>query len=323
MKNVANYKGMKKYCIYAALVLCGCNVQQTNIEPLPAEQVMKNAAQASTLLESAKFEVAMQLKTVGGLGAVLDGSALLHGTLHESGESVQLNAAVQATVQEELGTTDILANLDVVSIGSEEVYIRINEFTSSGERILLPPILVTAIKGTWLNIGSGVESAPQSVTPNPRLLYAQAQVLQVTEELSPAMIDERIHYHYLVKVDNEKFIQYLHELSLESGEELSMEDLQLEYADLQVDGEIWIDAQTFHVRKLLWDIAPFISQTGTSVEAKISAEFTKFNSAEPILAPESSTTPQDLLFMDVLSGGASEQMQLQTQENIIESLLTQ
>lgn len=304
------------------ILLVACNRQATEIAPLPAEQVMKNAAQASVLMESASYTMNANFTLIGTLGAVISGEANLEGSLHQSGEHLQLHAKVSANIQDDTGDTSLQADANVIVMGTNQTYLRINDFTSSGEKTILPPMLVTSVRNTWLDLRSDVTTSPAAaVTPDPRLLYAQAQVVRVTSELSPAMIDNRIHYHYAIELDNEKFVEYLMQLSQDRGETFSKDELAEEYQDLHAEGEIWIDAQSFHVRRLLWDISPFVSQTGTSIQAKISANFSDFNNAAPIQAPDNAIHPQDLFLMNVINETGPRVMQFDEQGDIIESLL--
>lgn len=314
---------MKKLFLFLGigLVFTGCTQSVSEVEQLPADVVLKKAAQASVLLESARYDMNIVFESVGSLNGISAGEADITGSLHQAGEHIQSTIDLSAEIVEKAGNTLIQANVDLVVLGPREVYLRLNDFESDGQRVFLPPLLISAIKNSWLNLGPGTPDGVAPVTTDPRVLQAQAEVVKVTEELPLDLVDDHITYHYRVKVDNEKLIAYITDLYRERGEEFDPEVIADEYKNFSASGELWIDAENYTMRKLYWELEPFTSSAGTSLAATIKARFYDFDDADPIMAPDSATTPEQLLFFDAISEGASQEMKLNTQENIINSLL--
>lgn len=309
-------------CIGTA-VLSACSQTGTTFEALPSSQVMKNAAQASVLLESVRYSIDATFDTISTLGMQVQGAIAMNGIMHNSGEHLQANIQLDADVVQQNETTTIQANADFVVRGSQEVYMRLQNYTVAGPEAFFPQVLTDAMKDTWLAV-STPEDQPTSVTPSPRLLYAQAQIVSITEEYTPALLQDRMHYHYKAAVDPEKLIAYILQLSQENGEIVNEADLRKTYESVQIHGEIWIDAQTYHVGKIIWNIEPISLETGRELQAKITASFSDFNNQEPILVPEQTMTLEQLFFLQAVNDTtlSTDVYDLPpSQDEIIESLL--
>ena len=291
---------MKKYTLLLTqlLLVSACSTPQNIVDPLPADQVMKKAAQASMLFESADYSIQSSFVASGGVATRTTGEVNLQGSLHNSGEHLQSNVTLQATMEEAEETTSLAIDTDLIVLGPQDIYVHVRSFTSDGPKVLLPPIFIEAIQDQWLQVGQQ-DIQNTAVTPDARLLYAQVNVMDITKELPPALLDNRMHYHYNVAVDPEKLISYILQVSKEQQQEVDEAEIRKTYEDISATGSLWIDAETFHVRKVVWNIEPFTTSAGTTLELHVTAEFTNFNAAQPILAPESFIKPQELFSLFV------------------------
>lgn len=259
---------------------------------------MQRAAEASALLDSAEYEMETDFKLDDPLGADIEGRASLNGRLTDAGQQLAFLLQTDLRFADTEGETDVSAELELVVAGQGELYVRLQEYSAEGARILLPPLLVTSIKSTWLRFGSQTSAPSSRLTPDPRLLHAQAEVVQVTQELPPALVDTHHTYHYRVRVVPEKLVAYLAEVAREKGEPFDAEVVLEQYQDFDAQGELWIDAESFHVRRLEWELEPFSASGERTYSGNLQARFWNFNQAEPIAPPADAQTLEQLFFTE-------------------------
>jgi hypothetical protein len=294
--------------LFAGILLSSCMQRVPGgITVLPPDIVLKNAASASALLESASYEMTVNFSVVGGMLNSVSGTADLDGSLYDSGKQIQFSTKLNAILADS-STVDLLA--DVISLAPEEVYVRLQSFSTTADSPAFSPVLIGAVQGKWLQFGSRSANSPIALSADPRVLQSQAQVVRVTQELPLSRIHGAIAYHYNVVVDPQKLANYLAEIAHERGDEFVESEVLKQYESLLAYGEIWIDAQTFTVQKLHWSLEPFATGTGLSISGSLDVRFFDFNEAEPISAPDNAFSP----FQTVSSGSQSIQSLLKAYE---------
>jgi len=282
-------------------VLASCVPQG---ERLPVEDVLARAARTSQQLESALFTGDVAFEMTQAEGVSFEGSALFNGVLQNRGEHIHVQADVSLAIEGKEGPQEIEAALQIITVSPSETYLRLDEIDGSGDAALLPPALLEGLKGQWWLMPSEEGTMPEgTITPDPKLLQAQSNVVAVVEEFGFSHVNGKRTYHYATVIDPEKLTTYFAKLAQERGEEFdATATLQL-LQNVQANGELWVDAKTFVVHRVRWQLnaLPVGEQGEGSVSFTI--EFTDHDEAPEIEMP-SDTLPLTLS----LPGASSESM---------------
>lgn len=256
---------MKRLVFIPLLFFAAC--QQGS--PLPPEEVLKRAAVASQELESARYHANVEFAGgkddgIGGRGVVT-----VDGRLQGGGVQTQLALQLDGEIRMPgVPASSVQADLDIIVAGRDEVYLRINSVESNPSFPLLSSPILQEFQGQWWQLrDNGSYQSPSSVTPDPRLLRAQSEVVRVARDHGIERYDSRNVYRYDVVFDPEKFASFLGEIDRLRGEEqpngAGFDPLAVTAALLGVGatGQLWIDAETFLLRRIEWDVSVKTGET--------------------------------------------------------------
>ncbi|HVW66355.1 MAG TPA: hypothetical protein VHA78_01330 [Candidatus Peribacteraceae bacterium] len=229
-------------------LLASC-IQQS---PLPPDQVLQKATEEMGTLNSAHFNLHA---TVSGntqiLPANLDGVIDASGDMQNGGN--QLSFTVHADLQQASdSTTRFNGQADIVVAGQNDVYMKLDSLTVTPESALLPQALILQLLDQWWHMPSGSGAIVQTdVTPDPNLLRMQTQVITVRKDDGMTSVAGRRSYHYDIGIDPDKLTQYMKEIERRRNSPGQPPDL----SSLNAQGQIWIDASTYDVRQLTWNLS--------------------------------------------------------------------
>lgn len=225
----------------AFLILTSCVTKSD----LPPGEVLNRSTQANRTLQSAAFDLDILLHLPAPQGTTTI-DAVVSGVMQNGGTQLQFD--VEAEGSSTAGTNwNTLARFIVA--GENEVYVKV-------EGLTVPPALASfmggqqpdALTGTWWLLPPADEPAGAlHVTPDPRMLRMQTEVIDVTRDNGIVTIDGTPVHHYDVAVNNEKLAAFLSSLETD-GEATDTTQLQ----DMNITGEIWIDAHTYILRRAQW-----------------------------------------------------------------------
>ena len=178
---------MKSYfpTFVACLALAACAVQQPSVEALPSDEVLQKATQAAQKLDSAQYLITADVDIDSGNTWQADAIVRMDGMLHNAGEQLRTMSDITAEVEDEAdGSYSLNGTVELVVMDKdEEVYLNIHSLTSQPNSSLFPPEVIGQLAGTWWRLpANDTIPASASVTPDPKLLQAQAQVVNVTKD---------------------------------------------------------------------------------------------------------------------------------------------
>jgi len=290
--------GMKKLIpllVVGACIVIGCKplVEEERLEP---GQVLRLSATASQSLESADFSATFSASVDVSEAGPIDLSGTVNGTMQNAGKQLRFSLDASGGRDQAEDSIVIAGALEAIVAGKQEVYINIGSLVLSPEEELIQPETIAMIQNQWWKLPSADEFAQDNVaiTPNPRLLKAQAEVVKILEDKGMATIDDRESYHYEVEVDKTRLLEYLRKVSEEDGTELDEEKVEIELAPLIISGELWIDAETYFVRQLEWDIDN-MDDEDFGISFKVT--FSNHNEAGLISPPEEFKVFSPFMFM--------------------------
>lgn len=181
--------------------------------------------------------------------------------------------------------------LEIVVIDKNKVYLNLHALNIQPEVTMVTPSVLNAFIGKWWLVpaeGSDSASTMTDMTPEPALLRAQSEVVTVTADKGPEMLDGSPAYHYAVAVDPAKFVAYMAALAEENGTKFDPKVAQVELKGLAATGELWIDASTFHLKKAIWTLTdlPFDTLPGGKFNAIFTVTLRSQNAALEVSPPD-------------------------------------
>ena len=135
----------------------------------------------------------------------------------------------------------------------------------------------------WWRLPSRKNDSGIPVTPDPELLRAQAQVVTVRQDKGLATLDGQEVYDEEVSVDESKLLAYLAQVSEQRHESFDPQQWQKTLKSTDMRGELWIDAQTFFLRRIQWHISSNDSRKPMDLTFQIDLQ--SHNAADPITPP--------------------------------------
>ncbi|MCA9370853.1 MAG: hypothetical protein KC680_02745 [Candidatus Peregrinibacteria bacterium] len=263
------------------ILLVGCTTVHAPGESLLPEEVLQRTASESQKLDSSQYLITADFDMDSGNTWTAEGVVRMDGIIQHAGKQVRFQTDVTAEITDSTnGDSTIDGTVEVVVMGKDEVYLNIHSLTSQPNSALFQPDVIGKLAGTWWQLPSQ-DAAPQSttVTPDPRLLQAQASVITVIADKGITEFNGKMSYHYVVELDKEKLFSYLEALKVETDE------VRASLKDTVAEGEIWIDAETFYVQKVLWNISSLHTSAQATLDTSLTLTFRNQNAAPTIEPP--------------------------------------
>ncbi len=260
---------------------------------LPHQEVLERAAIASQRLQSSSFALRLRGTYHDALAnRAVESDIMLEGVFQRGGD--MLSADGSATFRWEDGN-ERTVRLDgaVSTVGPHETYLRLDELGLEPQPPEDSPFLqLQPLIGSWFLLPSaeGQDQPPalRRFTPETEFLKQQASVVSVTDDRGVERLDGGYAYHYKVTIDAEEFA------ALFPAEEDSVD-----VAALAVEGDLWIDARSFYLRKAEWHVArvPFLAGTA---EGTLTVVLTDHDAAPEVTVPLHPVIldPESFLFSD-------------------------
>lgn len=272
-------------------LLYGCR----RAEDLSPKEVLRRATIKSGQLQS--VEVVADIAATLPVGASrLSGTAVLRGVMTHGGEQAAFSVDAQGILNRGNDRSEFRWSADVVR-DTDDTYLLVRE--SSADPPSAAPAMPDAILGTWwtLPLDSG-NHAVRSLTPDPRFLRAQSEIIIIINDLGLEDVEGRNAYHYAVSIDHDRLVGLMRGLAEERGQPFSAENARRALERYDARGELWIDAETFAVRRISWAVVP--KDAPTTMRLTLRMDLRNHDAATAVLAPAQSK-PIDREFLPHLS----------------------
>ena len=284
---------MRRFLVCGSLlcVLASC----AKPSGLPPEQVLQNAARASQELQSARYTLtsAFVSKTDD---RVTDMDLTMEGVLQDGGSQTQLNVRFDGSLTEGEQRYDAKGEVDVIVAWENDVYVFLRSLSVRPEYPLFNKKAMERFMGTWWRIPTGEDQrVSSSMTPDPRLLRAQSEIVRVVKDRGIASINGREAYHYDVAMDLEKLAAFLKRVADERGETFDAAATKEFLSSLHASGELWIDTETFYLHRIVWNIP---SSEAGGLSGQLRADLRDHDAAPPVTPPAQYKTFSPLLLLD-------------------------
>jgi len=281
------------------LVVVGISVFAWSRSSLPtldgsqAAEVLRQAAEKSRTLQSARFSVNGLFQMEGGT-LPSAGTFDLKGSMQDAGSTVSLDADID-TIITPGGNRSQLFRVrgagSVILLSQKDLYFRLASLTTEPASSLFQPELINLLIQRWWLLPSapsqqGLGSLPGGeMTPSPNVLRVQSQVVRVVKDLGLTTMEGKSAYHFQVTIDSEKLLQYFEEVARSRNEPFDKEKFLESTKDFSALGEMWIDQESLFLRQVQWSITRF-RWGDAMVTTSFTASFFDFNSAPPITPPK-------------------------------------
>lgn len=270
------------YC--AILLLAGCSRGSTE-EP---SVVLERAATTAQQLQSASFDVSFSYDSSQ---PDIAASGTAEGTLAEGGRQLSFHFDGDMTTATEGPDQTVSVKADVVVADENETYLKIESI--DGNVMFLPGIGLVPddMLDRWFFIGSS--SGASTVTPDPSFLEMQTQSLTVLKDRGYEDVDGRDCYAYDVTIDRVKMAAFFERIAQERGQTFDREGTETFLASYEMNGTIWIDAETSVIRRISWNFEN--AADSSDMSGSFTIHFTDHNEPVEISPPAGAVPISDVL----------------------------
>ncbi len=313
----------------SCVILAACLPVKNGDARLLPEEVLRRAADATQTLESAQYVMEGNFDVANG-ARMAEGTVRIDGSLNDAGEQLHFQMDVAANIRDESEEYSVQANLEVSLLSRDEVYMNVHSLSSQPPNaIFRSEVLRNLIDRWWLLPRGDTPPEATSVTPDPRLLRIQSQVVTVTKDRGMKTVDGRETYHYDVALDTEKLVAYLSEQSAQRGDAFDAAKVKEDLNSVTASGELWIDAETFYMQKIFWNVQQIPIEGYGTASLSMTITFRNHNAA-PVLEPPLDakpftpaiffTLPDDALFPEEIPSAGTMDINDVNIEDILQSL---
>ena len=277
----------RRAVVLACLALGACASASSAIKPLPYDEVLRRAAEESLKLETAQYTVdgTFDLHTKASQA---QGNVRIDGVFADKGKQVQLQLDLTATYSGADGTANVInGTTEVIVAGNDAVYMKLDSLTMQPENVLIPPEVLGRFAGKWWSLPGQTPVAAMQAAPDPSLLRAQSDVVSVTSDHGIENLAGVPSYHYSVMLDPQKFVRYLSAIAEQKHRPFDATGELKSLESLKTDGELWIDATSFALRKVRWNLhdVPVTAGKGGTFDCAFTADVRNHNAAVKIVPP--------------------------------------
>lgn len=238
----------------AFVLLSACATTST----VPAETVLQKSTVANQALTSARFDVVADFTDLAGTASQNDGTIRVNGVMQNGGRQLHLSFDADIDSTKTVGgVSDIRAAGEVIVAGEHEVYTNIERLDIEPADPLFSSEMFRQLIGHWWKMpsGSGNNLPIESISPDPAFLKMQTDVITVTKDRGIIKMNGRSVHHYDTAIDTQKLAAFL--------QSVPNAGLPLPLLDASITGELWIDAETYVVRKAVWKANPIEGSSST------------------------------------------------------------
>lgn len=270
---------MSLACI--GLLLASCTTRSS----VPPADVLSRAARVTRDLQSARFTVNATFEVALPSDVSARGTLGADGRMQDAGRQLQFTFQTNGQTMGGDRTTWHVQG-DVMVAGEQEVYAFIRDVTVRPPHPLLQPALLGPFLGTWWRLppgSSATTTGPTGVTPDPRFLRMQAEVVDVVRDRGIETFHDRTAHHYDVTLNREKLVHFLEEVARERGQTAQPETWRKFVDQVEAAGELWIDAEEYFIRGVQWTLT--MPGQANPFTLTLRVELRDFHQADPIVPP--------------------------------------
>ena len=171
--------------------------------------------------------------------------------MQHAGEQLQFSIKGNLRQDSPTGTRlNVDADGEIIVVGEHEVYLSIRSLTTKPPHAIFQEPEWTRLLGTWLKLPSTGSPSSHIVTPDPSMLRMQMEAVRVVRDNGIVTWNGQDVYAYDVEIDPARLQTFLSEIQGQVDAEKEMQLLK----NMEAKGNVWIDAQTFLLRRVEWTI---------------------------------------------------------------------
>ena len=211
---------------------------------------------------------------------MFSGHVRLVGHMQEAGMLLTMTIDGQGTARSGQRLMNIDIRAEMVIGGPNDTYISVQSLTMEPQDSATASVLGQFL-GRWWKLPSTAQDGVVPLNTEARLLQMQAEIITVTRDRGFARVDGRWMYQYDIAVDREKLRSFLTAVAEQGGRDADASLAAWDTYNMQ--GQIWIDANTFRIHRILWALNGNAGQTPSTLT--IDTTITDVNVPQPIAFP--------------------------------------
>lgn len=235
------------------LLLLSCS-RVSDVDPA---LVLERSALASQNLTSAHLQFNGTASLHLESGSLFTASFAGTGALQNAGNDFALTTHASGTYGSAASDESVAwgTKFSVISLQTGDVYLEVDALqTDPANPMLQSPALTSMLHNWWKMPKHITDSTEVSLTADPSFLRMQAEIVQVTKDKGFDRIDGHSSHHYIVSLDKQKLLTYLKHVAEKRDEEFDASKVEADLNQFTVNGELWIDEESYYIRKIVWTI---------------------------------------------------------------------
>jgi hypothetical protein len=210
----------------------------------------------------------------------------LGGVSQHAGTEFELQNEIRGTLTEDGIDHKVQGSLELILLARREVLLHVTTLTIDPPSTLLNQDAISRLLGAWWKLPSKDEGkTTESISPDPSLLRMQADVIKVTKDHGLEKINDHDTYHYDVTIDPEKLLTFMRSEAEERHQVFNEDQASQFLQTFQATGEVWIDSESFFIRRLEWNVTSSEEKKESSLHANLHLDLTDHNTAPEISPP--------------------------------------
>lgn len=286
----------------AVLLLTSCGKKGD----LPPSEVLRRAALASSGLRSARYDV--QADFDGAMPAMNGRASLqLSGVLQDGGKETQVTATLEGEMDQEGEHRTLSLEGQAITRSQSDWFFLLQQLDVEPPLDDRQTAMLTQVAGQWWKVENVSDAEALSVTPDPQLLRAQSEVVIVTKDGGIETINGHEAYRYDVTIDPDKLVAFMQKVSESNGNTFNAASAKAELANYEATGQVWIDAKTFYVHRLSWNIRTKLYVQGHGgLSIVLTANLKDHDAAPAIVEPQDARLfPRENFMRFALTGSST------------------
>lgn len=245
------------------------------------EVVLEKSIIASKELQSVRFDGHMQFDNVrSGTTIASDGSLSFDGMMKNAGKQMLLNFDCNGNARNE-AEDPLRFGGELMVLGDKDMYVFIDEIRFPGHSSLSTDTQ-DMLNKWWVLSGNQNEANADSLTPDPRLLRIQSEIVDILDDRGISSENGYDVIRYDVTLNKDKLASFLFDHSA-NGSGRTLDDIRSSIDSLASEGELSIDAETFVLRRIAWHLTYGDKNNGSSIDFDV--EFSDHNGEMEISPP--------------------------------------
>lgn len=245
---------------------------------LTAEEVLKKSAQVQQKASSVSFLVSGRLLLKENENVKWGGDFSFNG---KKDDLEQIAFKFESRTEADSSEASLIS-ADVFLAPRDEIYLHFNNLEIPQANKEVP---VVDLIGDWWYLDADEHGLIRRFS-FPGINWFLSDAVSIVKNRGKEIFGDEEIYHFDVSLDKEKLTNFIYSKNVATGSPVTREETAGLVENISANGQIWIDAKTFLVKKIVWDISVFTDEG--AAEINLECNLSDYGLIAPLLPPPNS-----------------------------------